>query len=61
MQKDNPLFLAAEHAHARLGARSLLIAADPGYHAIEIYRALGFRERARQLQLELQLERLAPG
>lgn len=51
------LFVAAEHARARLGARTLVIAADPDYHAIEIYRALGFRERSRQLQLE----RLAPG
>jgi ribosomal protein S18 acetylase RimI-like enzyme len=50
------LFLAAEHARRRLGARTLVIAADPDYHAIEIYRALGFRERGRQLQLE----RLAP-
>jgi ribosomal protein S18 acetylase RimI-like enzyme len=51
------LFAAAEHARASLGARLLVIAADPDYHAIEIYRALGFRERNRQLQLE----RLAPG
>jgi ribosomal protein S18 acetylase RimI-like enzyme len=51
------LFIAAEHARVRLGARTLVIAADPDYHAIEIYRALGFRERGRQLQLE----RLAPG
>lgn len=50
------LFLAAEYARASLGARSLVIAADPDYHAIEMYRALGFRERRRQLQLE----RLAP-
>jgi ribosomal protein S18 acetylase RimI-like enzyme len=46
------LFLAAEHARVDLGARALVIAADPDYHAIEIYRALGFRERNRQLQLE---------
>jgi ribosomal protein S18 acetylase RimI-like enzyme len=51
------LLAAAEHARGRLGARTLVIAADPDYHAIEIYRALGFRERGRQLQLE----RLAPG
>jgi ribosomal protein S18 acetylase RimI-like enzyme len=50
------LLLAAEHARAKLGARTLVIAADPEYHAIEIYRSLGFRERRRQLQLE----RLAP-
>jgi ribosomal protein S18 acetylase RimI-like enzyme len=51
------LFLAAEHAHEDFGARTLVIAADPEYHAIEIYHALGFRERNRQLQLE----RLAAG
>jgi ribosomal protein S18 acetylase RimI-like enzyme len=51
------LFAAAEHARASLGARTLVIAADPDYHAIELYRTLGFRERVRQLQLE----RLAPG
>lgn len=50
------LFAAGEHARARLGARTLVIAADPDYHAIEIYRSLGFRERSRQLQLE----RVAP-
>lgn len=50
------LFAAGEHARAKLGARMLVIAADPDYHAIEIYRSLGFRERSRQLQLE----RLAP-
>jgi ribosomal protein S18 acetylase RimI-like enzyme len=46
------LFAAAEHARTSLGARTLVIAADPDYHAIEIYRSLGFRERGRQLQLE---------
>jgi ribosomal protein S18 acetylase RimI-like enzyme len=46
------LFAAGEHARTRLGARTLVIAADPDYHAIEIYRSLGFRERNRQLQLE---------
>jgi hypothetical protein len=33
-----------------------IFAADPDYHAAEIYRSLGFRECNRQLQLE----RLAP-
>jgi ribosomal protein S18 acetylase RimI-like enzyme len=46
------LFAAAQYARASLGARTLVIAADPDYHAIEIYRSLGFRERSRQLQLE---------
>jgi ribosomal protein S18 acetylase RimI-like enzyme len=33
------------------GARTLVIAADPDYHAIRIYRALGFAEAERQVQL----------
>jgi ribosomal protein S18 acetylase RimI-like enzyme len=46
------LVAAAEHARLRLGARRLVIVADPGYHAIEIYRSIGFREIERQVQLE---------
>jgi ribosomal protein S18 acetylase RimI-like enzyme len=46
------LLAAGEHAHRRLGARELVIAADPGYFAIDIYRTLGFREVERQVQLE---------
>jgi ribosomal protein S18 acetylase RimI-like enzyme len=46
------LLAAGEHAHGRLGARKLVIAADPGYFAIDIYRALGFLEVERQVQLE---------
>jgi ribosomal protein S18 acetylase RimI-like enzyme len=38
---------AAVDAAARHALRSLVIAADPDYHAIGIYRSLGFRERER--------------
>ncbi|MEV4442080.1 GNAT family N-acetyltransferase [Streptomyces sp. NPDC049577] len=34
-----------------LGARTLVIVADPGYHAIHLYRALGFRDAERQVRL----------
>jgi ribosomal protein S18 acetylase RimI-like enzyme len=33
------------------GARALVIVADPGYHAIEIYRALGFADRETKVEL----------
>jgi len=35
----------------RLGARTLVIVADPGYHAIRLYRSLGFVDAERQVQL----------
>jgi GNAT superfamily N-acetyltransferase len=34
------------------GARTLVIVADPDYHAIRLYRALGFTDTERQVQLE---------
>ncbi|MEU6084402.1 GNAT family N-acetyltransferase [Streptomyces sp. NPDC047108] len=34
-----------------LGARTLVIVADPDYHAIGLYRALGFADSERQVQL----------
>jgi ribosomal protein S18 acetylase RimI-like enzyme len=46
------LLTAADHARRSLGANTLMIAADPGYHAIEIYRSLGFQEHSRHVQLE---------
>jgi ribosomal protein S18 acetylase RimI-like enzyme len=33
------------------GARMLVIVADPGYHAIEIYRSLGFTDRETKVEL----------
>lgn len=44
---------AARHALERLGATTLVIVADPDDEAIRIYRALGFVEAERQLELEL--------
>ncbi len=35
-----------------LGARTLVIVADPGYLAIRIYRAIGFTDHESQLQVE---------
>jgi GNAT superfamily N-acetyltransferase len=46
------LYTAGQHALSELGARTLVIAADPDYHAIDLYRSLGFVDRERQLQLE---------
>jgi GNAT superfamily N-acetyltransferase len=43
--------LAGEHA-LREGARRLVIVADPDYHAIDIYRGLGFVEAEAQVQLQ---------
>jgi ribosomal protein S18 acetylase RimI-like enzyme len=48
----NLLLAAGRYALAELGASKLVIAADPDYHAIDIYRSLGFRERERHVQLE---------
>ena len=36
-----------------LGARTLVMVADPDYHAIELYRSLGFAVTETQLQAEL--------
>lgn len=41
---------AGEYALDRLGARTLVIVADPDYHAIRIYREVGFRDGEVQLQ-----------
>jgi GNAT superfamily N-acetyltransferase len=46
------LYEASIHAIEVLGARTLVIAADPGYHAVGIYRSLGFEQVERQVQLE---------
>ena len=40
---------AGSFALAELGAETLVIVADPGYHAIEIYRSVGFVENESQL------------
>jgi ribosomal protein S18 acetylase RimI-like enzyme len=36
-----------------LGARTLVMVADPGYHAIDLHRSLGFAVTQTQLQAEL--------
>ena len=36
-----------------LGARTLVMVADPGYHAVDLYRSLGFAVTQTQLQAEL--------
>jgi GNAT superfamily N-acetyltransferase len=42
--------MAGEHALDCFGARTLVIVADPDYHAIRIYRELGFQDSETQLQ-----------
>ena len=42
---------AAQWAHARLGTRTLVIVADPDYHAQALYERLGFRPAETQLSL----------
>jgi ribosomal protein S18 acetylase RimI-like enzyme len=42
----------SRYGFAELGARRLVIVADPDYHAIELYRAVGFTPTEAQLQLE---------
>jgi ribosomal protein S18 acetylase RimI-like enzyme len=46
------LAAAADAAFGRLGARTLVIVADPDYVAINLYRALGFVDSERQVQLQ---------
>jgi GNAT superfamily N-acetyltransferase len=48
----NLVFAAGEWARQHLGAGELVIAADPDYFAIDIYRSLGFQQLERQVQLE---------
>jgi GNAT superfamily N-acetyltransferase len=45
---------AARYALHRLGARRLVMVADPDYVAIRIYRSLGFSDAETQVQLQLQ-------
>lgn len=43
---------AGEWALRDLAAHTLVIVADPDYHAVHLYRALGFTDRERQVQLQ---------
>lgn len=49
---SNLMVAASKHARARFGARRLLLAAVPHYHAMTMYQALGFVECERQAQFE---------
>lgn len=44
---------AGEHALNALGSATLVIVADPSYHAYRLYERLGFRRTESQLQAEL--------
>ena len=44
---------AADIGLTRFGVEELVIVADPGYHAVELYHALGFVESEAQLQFQL--------
>ena len=50
------LAMAGEHAGAELGAHTLVILADPGYHAIDLYRSAGFTDT----EVHVQLQQPAP-
>lgn len=45
------LFAAGEWARLALGAKTLVIAADPDYFAIDIYRAAGFVDRDHKVSI----------
>lgn len=49
---SNLLCAAGEYAGSQLGAHTLVIAADPGYLALKIYRSLGFRDREHLVRLK---------
>lgn len=44
--------LAGRYALDVLGVRTLVIVADPAYHAIKIYRSVGFTDTETQIQLQ---------
>lgn len=43
---------ASDHAAAHLDARTLVILADPGYHAIDLYRSAGFTDTEKHVQVQ---------
>ena len=47
------VYRAGRHALDALGARTLVIVADPDYHAMRIYQNVGFASTESQLQAEL--------
>jgi ribosomal protein S18 acetylase RimI-like enzyme len=46
------LVRASECAAEELRAQTVVIVADPDYHAIELYRSAGFRDSEKQVQLQ---------
>jgi len=48
----NLVLAAGRYAFTQLAAKTLVIAADPDYLAIDIYRSLGFHAREQHVQLE---------
>ena len=46
------LHLAATYAAQELAATTFVIVAEPGYHAIELYRSVGFRDTEVQVKLQ---------
>lgn len=48
------LLEAGRYAVTELSAQTLVIVADPGYHAIDLYRSAGFADAERQVQLQRQ-------
>jgi len=46
------LYESSVWARDALGVDTVVIVADPAYHAIDVYRSLGFEEIERQVQLE---------
>ena len=47
------LYFAGGYGFGQLGARTLVICADPNYFAADLYRAVGFSPCESQLQAEL--------
>jgi ribosomal protein S18 acetylase RimI-like enzyme len=52
------VYRAGRYGLDTLGARALVMVADPGYAAIRIYRSVGFTDR--EIQVELQRESPRP-
>jgi ribosomal protein S18 acetylase RimI-like enzyme len=46
------VYHAGRYAFGGLGARTLVIVADPGYSAIRIYRSVGFADQETQLSMQ---------
>jgi hypothetical protein len=42
----------SQYGFAELGARTLVMVADPDYFAIDLYRSVGFQATESQLQIE---------